>query len=144
MRFFFRFILFILLLTQQTAWAEEVALKVGGHGIHVEIADTPESRARGLMYRESLPADQGMLFIFAEAGKHSFWTTNTPLPLSIAFIDASGVIVDIAEMRPQSRDRHSAQGEVLHALEMNRGWFASHGVKPGSTVQGLELAPQGR
>lgn len=132
------------LLAVPSVWGGEITLKIGGHTIHAEVADTQESRARGLMLRKRLPADHGMLFVFDRAARHGFWMVDTPIPLSIAFIDAHGVIINIAEMAPQSDEIHSAQSDVPYALEMGRGWFTRHGVQPGQVVRGLKQAPQGR
>lgn len=132
------------LLALQPAWGADIALRVGRHTIHAEIAATPEGRASGLMQRSQLCANCGMLFVFPRAGKHEFWMKNTLLPLSIAFISADGRILSIAEMQAGATDIHRPQGEALYALEMNRGWFARNGVRPGDKVQGLMQAPQGR
>lgn len=119
------------------AIAQETTLSIRKFTIHAEIADTPHSRARGLMQRNSLCADCGMLFVFDKPARYDFWMKNTSLPLSIAFIAADGGIINIDEMQPNTTDNHSAQGEALYALEMNSGWFARHGVAPRDRVQGL-------
>lgn len=137
-------ILFLLAqLALQPAWCADVALMIGNHRIHAEIANTPESRANGLMQRDHLCADCGMLFVFPEAGRHNFWMKNTPLPLSIAFISASGSILEIAEMRPFTTEIHGTHSDVLYALEMNSRWFARKGIKQGDKVHGLEHTPRG-
>ncbi len=115
-----------------------LALQLGGRTVEAEVADTPESRARGLMQRTSLCADCGMLFVFEEPGPHAFWMENTPLPLSIAFIDRNGVILNIAEMQPYTREQHSSRDDALYALEMNRGWFARNGVRAGDRLPDLK------
>lgn len=142
MRFFFALSLFILAVLQP-AWGENVVLKIGKYSVHAEIANTPQSRERGLMQRDLLCANCGMLFIFEKAGRHSFWMKNTPLPLSIAFIAADGSILNIEEMRPNTIDIHRARGDALYALEMNSGWFSRNGIERGITVQGLRQAPIG-
>ncbi len=109
--------------------------------MQAEIADTPKSRERGLMQRTQLCANCGMLFIFEEAAQHGFWMKNTPLPLSIAFINADGIILNIAEMQPHSTAIHHAKSNALFALEMNRGWFAKRGIKPGHVVRLPKLQP---
>ena len=88
------------LLALQPAWCADIALMIGDHSIHAEIADTPETRTNGLMQRKYLCTDCGMLFVFAEAGRYGFWMKDTPLPLSIAFISDNGSILNIAEMQP--------------------------------------------
>ena len=131
----------LLYLTLSSAWAETMTLHIGQLRIHAEIARTPQSRELGLMQRDHLCPDCGMLFVFPQAGRLSFWMKNTPLPLSIAFIAADGAIINIEEMQPNTTDTHSAQGDALYALEMNKSWFAKNGVKPGHRVSGLEPAP---
>ena|SRR5437867_9063199 len=101
----------------------------------VEVADTPEERARGLMSRESLPADQGMLFKFPSETKAGFWMKDTIIPLSIAFISKDGVIVDILDMAPLSTTLRSPSRPYLTAVEANQGWFAQNGVKTASRVE---------
>jgi uncharacterized protein len=122
------------------AQADNLILKIGQQSIAAEIADTPEARERGLMQREHLCANCGMLFVFPVAQHHGFWMKNTPLPLSIAFIARDGRIINIAEMRPDTLDAHYAAGDALYALEMNRNWFAARGIKPGDLVNGLRRA----
>lgn len=110
-------------------------IQVGGHPVTVEIADTPELRRRGLMHRDSLPEDHGMLFVYPESRILSFWMVNTRIPLDIAFIDRSGVIVDIQRMDPQSDEQHVSEREAMYALEMAAGWFEDHAVSVGDRVQ---------
>lgn len=110
-------------------------LHIGMHRIQAEIADTPQSRERGLMQRTHLCEHCGMLFVFEEAAKHGFWMKNTPLPLSIAFINAQGVIINIIEMQANTTTIHQAQEDALYALEMNRGWFSQRGIKRGDVIR---------
>ena len=112
-------------------------LTVGNHTITVEVASTPEQRATGLMNRFSLRPDQGMLFVFERAEVQAFWMKNTYIPLSIAFIDASGRIVNIEDMAPQTENSHWSRGPVQFALEMRKGWFAERGVRVGDRVDGI-------
>lgn len=121
-----------------------IALTIGKHKLQAEVAATPGTRERGLMFRYDLGEDQGMLFVFTEARRHSFWMKNTPLPLSIAFIDPKGVIINIRDMAPFTTDSHAADGDALYALEVNRGWFAQRGIRAGDRVLGLERAPKAR
>ena len=142
MRFFSTLSLFFLF-ALQPACGENISLKIGKHNIHAEIANTSQSREQGLMGRDFLCANCGMLFIFKKADRYNFWMKNTTLPLSIAFIAADGSILNIEEMQPNTPDTHHAQSDALYALEMNSGWFARNGIKRGITVQGLMQAPTG-
>lgn len=114
-----------------------VPLTAGMYAIQAEVAATPEQRERGLMYRKSMPANAGMLFIFDEKAGHCFWMKNTDLPLSIAFLADDGSIVNIEDMAPQTEDNHCPRAAVRYALEMNKGWFAQKGIKPGARIGGL-------
>jgi uncharacterized membrane protein (UPF0127 family) len=115
-------------------------IKVGPHPVAAEVAATPDQRTIGLMYRFSLPADHGMLFVFPEPQPLSFWMRNTYIPLSIAYIDVEGRILNVVEMAPRSDATHPSRGEALYALEMRKGWFADKGVGPGTRVSGLPPA----
>ena len=118
-------------------------LSVGMHRIRAEIADSPATRERGLMHRESMAPGAGMVFVFEQDALHCMWMKNTLIPLSVAFIDASGAIVSIADMQPRSEQSHCAAQPARYALEMNRGWFAERGIRPGARLRGLEkLAPR--
>jgi uncharacterized protein len=140
---FFPFLLITaLLLTPTASQAQSMLLpmadlKVGPHAVRAEVAATQESRSYGLMNRASLPPDQGMLFVFDEIGQPCFWMKNTPLALSIAFIDPQGTIVNIADMQPNSLATHCPAGPILYALEMQQGWFRDHRVKAGARLQNL-------
>jgi uncharacterized protein len=112
-------------------------LNAGMHLIRAEVVSEPGTRAEGLMYRKSMAQNAGMLFIFDEAAVHCMWMKNTLIPLSVAFIDDRGAIVNIADMEPQTEASHCAAQPVRYALEMNRGWFAARGVKPGSRLGGI-------
>jgi uncharacterized membrane protein (UPF0127 family) len=112
-------------------------LNAGMHLIRAEVVSEPGTRAQGLMYRKSMPQNAGMLFIFDEAAVHCMWMKNTLIPLSVAFIDDRGAIVNIADMEPQTEASHCAAQPVRYALEMNRGWFAARGVKPGTRLGGI-------
>jgi len=128
-----------------TAHAElpTIQLKAGMHLIRAEVAADNATRMQGLMHRESLGANAGMLFIFDEAAIHCMWMKNTLIPLSVAFIDEGGTIINIADMQPHSEQSHCAAAPAPFALEMTRGWFAQRGVKPGMKLGGLEkLAPR--
>lgn len=112
-------------------------LRIGPHAFAVETATTPAQRQRGLMERETLGANGGMLFVFEVADRHCFWMRNTPQPLSIAFIDDAGRIVGLADMAPDSDTRHCPARPVRYALEVARGGFARRAIVPGMRVDGL-------
>ena len=118
-----------------SAQPSPVELTVGSHRFTVEIADTEESRARGLMFRQSLPEQHGMLFVFPEDARRSFWMRDTQIPLSIAFIRRDGVITEIYDMQPFSLDPVNSVAEVRYALEVNQGEFRRLGIRPGDRVQ---------
>jgi uncharacterized membrane protein (UPF0127 family) len=118
-----------------------VTLAINGHKIVAEVASTPDDRATGLMNRFSLQPDRGMLFVFEHPQPLSFWMKNTYIPLSIAFLDASGRILNIEDMAPQTETTHWSQGAALYALEMRRGWFRERGIKAGDRVQGVDTVP---
>ncbi len=114
-----------------------VELTAGMHLIRAEVADTFGARMQGLMHRTALAQNAGMLFVFERAEVQCMWMKNTLIPLSVAFIDDAGAIVDIADMAPQTEDSHCASRPVRYALEMNRGWFAARGIKPGFRLKGI-------
>jgi hypothetical protein len=122
----------------------ELVLEIEGHKLTAEVAATEPQRATGLMHRRMLPEHRGMLFVFPYAAPQSFWMMNTYVPLSIAFIDEHGTIVNIAEMKPLTTNSHSSTKPAKYALEMNQGWFAKRGIKPGARVEGIEKARAGR
>ncbi len=112
-------------------------LMVQGHAVQAEIAATEQSRSYGLMNRASLPEDHGMLFVFEQADKVCFWMKNTPLPLSIAFIDDQGKITNIESMQPQTLQAHCPVRPIRYALEMEQGWFSLRQIGPGAVVENL-------
>lgn len=114
-----------------------VNLKAGQQVIRAEVAETEAERGRGLMYRKSLPENGGMLFVYGAPVRTCMWMKNTAIPLSVAFIDRNGVILNIEEMKPFTTDSHCSEGWVYYALEMNAGWFAKNGLVPGSRIERL-------
>lgn len=112
------------------------------HLIRAELANTHESRMRGLMFRESLALNTGMLFVFDQPQRQCFWMKNTPLPLSIAFIANDGRIVNIEDMAPKTEDSHCSAEPVAFALEMEQGWFKAKGVRAGSQLRSKEFFAQ--
>jgi uncharacterized membrane protein (UPF0127 family) len=119
-------------------------LIIGEYQIKVEIVSTPTLRMQGLMNRHNLPENHGMLFVFSETSTHCMWMHNTKIPLSAAFIDDHGIIVNIADMQPNTDDNHCSSAPVHYAIEMGSGWFQDRGIKQGMQVKGLEKAPIGR
>ena len=119
----------------------ELTLEIKGHKLTAEVAATEATRMTGLMHRRMMPENRGMLFVFPYASTQSFWMMNTYLPLSIAFIDENGAIVSIADMKPLTTDPHESGKSAKYALEMNQGWFAKRGIRPGAKVGGLKNAP---
>ncbi len=136
----------LLLLPAARAQAElpVFELGIGMYRIEAELAHTPQTRQSGLMHRRSMPAQRGMVFVFEQAARHCMWMKNTYIPLSVAFIDDQGRILNIADMTPHSEDSHCAAGAARYALEMNQGWFAAKGVAPGAQLRGLERLPPPR
>lgn len=128
------------------AWAQSamplMELTAGFHRIEAEVAATDRDRQLGLMNRRDMPPQRGMLFVFDHENTHCMWMRNTLLPLSVAFIDAKGVIINIEDMKPQTEDNHCAKIPARYALEMNAGWFAQRGIKPGMKLGGMDKAPR--
>jgi len=134
-----------LMLCAAPALAQElpvVQLSAGMHLIRAEVAADNPSRSRGLMHRKSLGANAGMLFVFDQAAIHCMWMKNTYVPLSVAFLDEHGTIVNIADMQPHSEQSHCATRPTVYALEMAQGWFAQRGIKPGAKLGGLDKLPR--
>lgn len=116
-------------------------LAMGMYRIDAEVAASEEAREQGLMFREKLPANSGMLFVFTEAQRQCMWMKNTLIPLSVAFLDDKGNIVNIEDMAPKTRTSHCSNGAVRYALEMNVGWFKERGFAAGAQLHGLDKAP---
>ncbi|MBG6223061.1 MULTISPECIES: DUF192 domain-containing protein [unclassified Janthinobacterium] len=133
----------VLMACASTAQAQtpqkSVQLSAGMHLIQAQVAATEQQREQGLMYREKMPPNAGMLFVFDHSSTQCMWMKNTPLPLSVAFIDASGKIVNIEDMQALTLDSHcsSKAVPVRYALEMNLGWFRQKNIKPGMSIGNL-------
>ena len=112
-------------------------LTIGINIIHAEVAANSGQREQGLMFRKSMGANDGMVFLFDGPQRVCMWMRNTLIPLSVAFIGADGRIVNIEEMKEQTDDSHCAKKDVPFALEMNAGWFRDNHLKPGVKVDGL-------
>jgi hypothetical protein len=106
--------------------------------LKAEVAEDEQSRAMGLMFRDSLSEDRGMLFIFDRPHQVSFWMKNTKVPLSIAFLENDRVISEEKSMRPYDETLiQSRSDKIRYAIEVNAGWFDRHQVKPGAKVEGI-------
>ena len=110
-------------------------IRVGNADAWVEIVATPATRNRGLMFREALDEDHGMLFVFPDEQPRNFWMRDTQIPLSIAYADSAGRILRIADMEPFSERSVPSGAPARYALEMQRGWFERKGVRRGDTIR---------
>ncbi len=119
-------------------------LSAGVHRIDVQIAATPAQREIGLMMRADMPQPEGMLFVFEEPGVQCFWMKNTLLPLTAAFVDDRGAIVNLADMQPQTTESHCSSAPVRYVLEMNQGWFAKRHIGAGAKLSGLRFESASR
>jgi uncharacterized protein len=118
-----------------------IPAKIANVSLQIELARTHEEQQMGLMFRKTMPADQGMLFVFAQEQRLGFWMKNTYLPLSIAFLNAQRQIVDIQDMLPLDETTHVSAKPALYALEMNQGWFDKNGISSGSQLE-ISLPPE--
>ena len=137
-------LLLITLLASAQALAQmpRLELNAGFHRIDAEVAADQPNRMQGLMNRRSMATNQGMLFVFTQADRHCMWMRNTLLPLSVAFLDEQGQILNIEDMKPQTENNHCAAAPARFALEMNQGWFAGKGIKVGQRIGGIEKSPR--
>lgn len=127
--------LWLLACSGANAGLPTTTVQVGGQTLTVELAQTPAEQARGLMYRQELAENAGMLFVYRSPQSVAYWMKNTFLPLSIAFIDSHHRIVNMADMAPNNETRtYPSEGPVQYVLEVNQGWFAKYGVKRGDLV----------
>ena len=131
-------LLILLLAAPARAELPVVELAAGMHRIRAELADTFTTRMQGLMHRTALAPNAGMLFVFERSDIHCMWMKNTLIPLSVAFLDEGGAILNIADMQPHSEQSHCSAKPARYALEMNRGWFAERGIRPGMKLRGIE------
>jgi uncharacterized protein len=121
---------------QQAQQLPTVNLGAGMHNIVAQVARTEAQRATGLMYRREMPAHEGMIFVFEQPATQCFWMRNTLIPLSTAFVDEDGTIVNIEDMAPMTENSHCSKKPVRFVLEMNQGWFAKRGFKAGTRLRG--------
>ena len=113
-----------------------ITLNAGMHLIQAQVAQESEQRQIGLMWRKEMPQNEGMLFVFEQAGVQCFWMRNTLLPLTAAFVADDGTIVNLADMKPQSDDSHCSKKPVRFVLEMNQGWFTKRNIQAGFKLTG--------
>ena len=143
-RFAFAALLLAILGLQTTAQAQtpqmnlqRTQLSAGMHLLDVQLALTPEQRQIGLMWRKEMPQHEGMLFVFEQPTRQCFWMRNTLLPLTAAFVDDDGTIVNLADMKPLNDDTHCSAKPVRFVLEMNQGWFAKRNIQAGYKLGGV-------
>jgi len=129
------------LLQAQTAMPM-MELTAGFHRIEAEVAATDQNRQTGLMQRQQMAPQHGMLFVFPQPNTYCMWMRNTLIPLSVAFMDEEGKIINVEDMQPKTEDNHCARRPARYALEMNLGWFSQRGLKAGTKLGGLEKAPR--
>ncbi len=122
----------------QPAVLPTMKLTAGIYLIDAEVASTMTTRAQGLMHRKKLAPSAGMLFLFDESAGHCMWMKNTLIPLSVAFLDERGEIVNVEDMQPLDETTHCAAAPARFALEMNQGWFKKRGIGAGTQIQGIE------
>jgi uncharacterized membrane protein (UPF0127 family) len=120
---------------------QRMTLGAGMHLIDTQLALTPEQRQIGLMWRKDLPVHEGMLFVFEQASVQCFWMRNTLTALTAAFVADDGMIVNLADMKPQSDDSHCSTKPVRFVLEMNQGWFKKRGIAAGFKLTGPAFKP---
>jgi uncharacterized protein len=142
-------VIFGLCVTSSVCFAQGVTfprteLTLGMYRIDAEVAHTPQTRERGLMFREQLGQNQGMVFVFPNVAQHCMWMKNTPLPLSVAFLDEQGRVLNVEEMAPRTEVNHCASKEARYALEMNSRWFFQRGFAKGAQIKGLERFSESR
>lgn len=118
-----------------------VKLSAAGHELDAYVARTSEERALGLMHRAELPESEALLFLCEEKTRQSFWMKDTPLPLSAAFIDDDGTILEIADLAPHDTEPCRSAHPVRYVLEANQGWFSERGIAPGTRIAGPAFAP---
>ncbi|ASU38001.1 hypothetical protein hmeg3_06610 [Herbaspirillum sp. meg3] len=123
--------------SQQLQKFPTITLNAGLYLIKAEVASTEAQREQGLMFRDKMGANEGMVFAFGQPAGVCMWMKNTLIPLSVAFMDETGKIINIEEMKEQTLDSHCATKAATYALEMNKGWFKQKNIKPGTVIEGL-------
>ena len=122
----------------------QVQLTAGMYRITAELANTPQTRQIGLMHRQRMAEQHGMEFVFEFDAARCMWMRNTLLPLSVAFLDGDGTILNVEDMAPQTETNHCAAQPARYALEMNQGWFAQRGIGAGDRIGGVSALRPGR
>lgn len=123
---------------------DTMQIRLGSANLLVEIADTPQKRSTGLMFRNELAEGRGMLFVFPREDYLSFWMKNTKIPLSIGYFNSDGVLLETYDMKPNQTDiTYPSKNKAIYALEVNQGWFQKNGINPGAVLI-LEKAILGR
>lgn len=117
-----------------TAPAGSVVVTLGGRPFNLEVAATDVNRQLGLMFRKSMPADAGMIFVFPREQELGFWMKNTEIPLDIVYLDAAGRVVSVKQMEPHDLGRTPSDGPARFAIELNKGTAGPLGIKPGDTI----------
>jgi len=125
---------FVFLLSYAKDKDSSVKININGKIYHFEVAKTPEEKAKGLMFRENLDENNGMLFIFDQSQFRRFYMKNTSIPLDIAFIDSELKIIDIQEMEPLNEKPILSKFKAQYALEVNRGFFVKAEIKLGDEI----------
>ena len=115
---------------------QRTTLSAGIHQIDAQLAISPAEHAVGLMYRKEMEQHEGMLFVFSTPSLQCFWMKNTFIPLTVAFLADDGMILNMDDMKPQTEESHCSIKPVRYVLEMNKGWFAKKGIKPGMKLTG--------
>jgi uncharacterized protein len=115
----------------------QAELSLGMRQVHAEVADSVPARMQGLMFRTTLAPNSGMLFVYEQPAMECMWMKNTLIPLSVAFIDEAGKIINIESMQPQTESSHCTERPASYALEMEQGWFARNGIGEGAVLLGL-------
>ncbi len=131
------FLLFAAMGSSCAAGEETLEIRIKGKTFYVEVADSREERSRGLMFRETLPDDRGMLFVFPHDQTLSFWMKNTEIPLSLAYISKDGTIKEIHNLVPHNEQPVQSSHSVRYALELKRGAFSEAGIVVGDRIEGL-------
>jgi uncharacterized membrane protein (UPF0127 family) len=122
---------------QQRSKFPVITMTAGIHVIKAEVAAKDVERQQGLMFREKMEQNEGMVFLFDAPAGVCMWMKNTLIPLSVAFLDTDGKIINIEDMQPETTKSHCAKRPARYALEMNQGWFQRRNIKPGSQIEGL-------